>query len=198
MYCSVACPPRPRVSVESSCWLVLPAGGGGDSACFCRSPLFPPPFGFRVPYLFFRYFAHELRLSLSSCCCCCCCCPDAEASLSRFSMWDDFDRASSEPNLEVNGAYSSASSSSSSSSWSIWSPPAPPREPTSAELLLRASLDWRSLSAAYRDRPLGYWSSPEIFLVAELSPAPPDDEAAAAGGGDVTLFVGASLLAVLS
>ena len=50
--------------------------------------------------------------------------------------------------------------------------------PTNAELLLRASLDCLSLSAAYRERPLGYWDSPEIFLV---PPTAEDDGAAGEG-----------------
>ena len=36
-----------------------------------------------------------------------------------------------------------------------------------AELLLLAILAFLSFRAAYLDLPLGYWSSPEIFLVAD-------------------------------
>lgn len=104
--------------------------------------------------MFFKYFAHELRFSSS-----------AVASTFRlllgefwsFSIWEDLDLASSPPNLDVNGVKTSSVSSSSSSFPS----------PMVAELLLLANRALRSLRAAYLDLPLGYWSSPEIFLEAD-------------------------------
>jgi len=103
----------------------------------------------RPPYLFFKYLAHELRLSSSVL-------PllpppvsggRVSGGLPSFNRWDDLDLASSPPNLLVNGVRAASPSSSSSSSF--------PKAQT-AELLLRASLAFLSLSAAYLDLPLGY------------------------------------------
>ena len=67
-------------------------------------------------------------------------------------MCEERDLANSPPNRDVNGVRISSASSSSSSS--------PPPRPIVAELLLFASRAFRSFSAAYLDRPLGYCSSP--------------------------------------
>jgi len=109
----------------------------------------------RPPYLFFRYFAHELRFSS---CSLTSCLLELLGDSWSLSMCVDLDLASSPPNLEVKGVRISSASSSSSSSF--------PPSPIMAELLLLANFAFLSLSAAYLDLPLGYCNSPDIFLVA--------------------------------
>jgi hypothetical protein len=112
--------------------------------------------------LFLRYFAHELKFSS-------CSFPsgwrDALEEVgddSFFNMCEERDLANSPPKREVNGVRISSPSSSSSSS-------PPPPSPIVAELLLFARRAFLSLRAAYLERPLGYWSSPEILLEADSS-----------------------------
>jgi hypothetical protein len=112
--------------------------------------------------LFLRYFAHELKFS--SCSLPSGCRLEALEEVgddSFFNMCEDRDLANSPPKREVNGVRISSASSSSSSS--------PPPSPIVAELLLFARRAFLSLRAAYLDRPLGYWSSPEILLEADSS-----------------------------
>lgn len=109
--------------------------------------------------MFFRYLAQELRFSSCSLLTSCLLVLELLGEFWSFRRWDDLERANSLPNLEVKGVSRESASSSSSSSLL-------PR-PMVAELLLLASLAFLSFSAAYRDRPLGYWSSPEILREAE-------------------------------
>ena len=116
----------------------------------------PPPLAApRPPYLFLRYLAQELRFSSCSLTSCLLLpAPELAGEFWSLSRCEERDRASSLPNREVKGVSRESPSSSSSSS-----APAPP-SPIVAELLLLARRAFRSFSAAYLDRPLGYCSSP--------------------------------------
>ena len=95
----------------------------------------------RPPYLFFRYLAQELRFSSCSLLTSCLLGLELLGEFWSFSRWEDLERASSLPNLEVKGVSRESASSSSSSSLL-------PPSPMVAELLLLASLAFLSFSAA--------------------------------------------------